>query len=77
MANEWRGRRREWRKCGGVVKNVPVADMQSAMVRSSRIDKARGKRMVNPRWYKSVVVISAALTLMMNELKPSTISNSS
>ena len=36
---------------GGNKAGAPVAGIQSAMVRSSRIAKARGKRMVKPRWY--------------------------
>lgn len=42
--------------------------IQSAMVRSSRMCSARGKRIVSPRWYRSDVTISAALILMMKEL---------
>lgn len=64
--------------------NRPDAVMQSSIARSSRIDRARGKRIVKPRWYWSVersiprqecrvnkspvLVISAAFTLSMKEL---------
>lgn len=35
-------------------KNVPDAVMQSAMDRSSRMDKARGNLIVTPKWYWSI-----------------------
>ena len=63
---------------------VPLAGMQSANDRSSRMDRARGKRIVSPRWYWSVDsersyslsdhpdspdgMISAALTFKIKEL---------
>jgi hypothetical protein len=34
---------------------IPEADMQSETERSSRMDIARGKRIVKPKWYWSMV----------------------
>ena len=37
---------------------APDAVMQSETERSSRMDKARGKRIVKPKWYWSTIRIS-------------------